>query len=486
MLDGSGPPDLSSRRSVHIVGVAGSGMSAIATVLLGMGHRVSGSDASGGPALRRLRALGADVHSGHDPAWVGRAEILAVSSAVPGDDPEVVEALRRGIPVLRRSQLLAAICRRKRTIAVSGTHGKTSTSAMLAVLMRGAGMKPSMVIGGDIAGVGAGAAWEPDGEWLVVEADESDGTFLELGAEMVVVTSVGADHLDYFGTREAIESAFMQFAAAAPGPAVICDEDRGSASLARALQTLHEAEASGATDVAPNVLTYGRGEGATIRISDVSLQRFGAEFSLSERGEDRGRFALAVPGLHNVINATGALAAATAAGVAWDPARSALAGYRGVGRRFEMRGRAGGVTFVDDYAHNPEKVSAAIAAARDGEWPRIVAVFQPHRYTRTEALWREFGPALAGLDVLIVTDVYPAGEARLPGVTGKLIADAVEASSPAVTVYYEPSLEDAERRLSEVLRPGDLCLTMGAGDVTTLPARFVGLPTEPDGGLHGG
>lgn len=458
-------PDLSRRTRIHVVGAAGSGMSAIATVLAEMGHSVTGSDAAAGPVVDRLRARGVEVHVGHDPAWVDGAEVVAASTAVPADDPELAEARARGVPVLRRSEILAAICRQKRTIGVSGTHGKTTTASMLAVLLARAGLRPSMVIGGDIAGIGPGAAWEPAGEWMVVEADESDGTFLELGCEMVVVTSVGSDHLDYFGSSAGVEAAFRRFVTEAPGTAVLCADDPGAAAL---VQTVHPPG---------RALTYGLSPRARIRVGDVNLGRFSARFSISEAGQPRGQVELAVPGLHNILNAAGALSAATAAGVGWDEAREAIGGYRGVSRRFQRRGEAGGVTFVDDYAHNPDKVAAALAAARDGGWRRIVAVFQPHRYTRTEALWREFGPALSAADVLVVTDVYPAGEKPIPGVDGRLIATAVREASTRADVRYEPTLDDAERLLRDLLRPGDLCLTLGAGDVTVLAGRFV--PEEP-------
>jgi UDP-N-acetylmuramate--alanine ligase len=436
-------------------------MSAIATVLAAMGHHVSGSDSAGGPVLDRLEALGVEVHTGHDPAWVGVADVVAASTAVPPGDPELVEALRRGLPVLRRSEILAAVCRQKRTIGVSGTHGKTTTASMLAVVLLEAGVMPSMIIGGDISGIGSGALWDPRGDWLVVEADESDGTFLELGCEMVVVTSVSSDHLDHYGTRDAIDEAFLRFVSDAPAPAVVCADDPGAAALLARLRGTSQ------------TLSYGQSPQAALRVHEVSLERFAARFSLTERGRDRGRFELAVPGLHNVLNATAALAAATAAGASWERAREGIAAYRGVGRRFELRGEAGGVAFIDDYAHNPEKVAAALAAARGGNWSRIVAVFQPHRYTRTKALWREFGPALAGADVVIVTDVYAAGEQPLPGVTGRLVAGAVRDASPRTEVFYEPTLDGAARVLAGLLRAGDVCLSIGAGDVTTLAGKLL-------------
>lgn len=455
-MDDEQLPDLSRPTRIHIVGVAGAGMSAIAAVLAGMGHEVSGSDAAGGGAVARLEAAGVRVHVGHDPAWIDGAEVVAVSTAVPSSDPEVAAAHRRGIRVVRRAQILAAICRLKRTIGVSGTHGKTTTSSMLAVLMRHAGLRPSMIVGGDVAGIGSGAVWEPAGEWIVVEADESDGTFLELGCESVVVTSVSADHLDHYGTRQEIDTAFRRFVEEVPGPAIICADDPGASPLIARVRP------------ATRAWSYGLSERARVRVSGISLRRFVAEFDLHDDGRPRGRFAVAAPGLHNVLNAAAAVTAAVSLGCGWDAAREGIAAFEGVGRRFELKGDSGGVAFVDDYAHNPEKVAAALAAAGDGGWQRVVVVFQPHRFTRTQALWREFGPALAGADVLVVTDVYGAGENPIPGITGELVASAARDASPGADVRYERSLEDAARLLAGLLQPGDLCLTMGAGDVTKL------------------
>ena len=455
-----GAVDLSRPLRVHLVGVAGSGMSAIAEVLLAMGHTVSGSDAAGGKAMDRLRDLGAQVSVGHHPEAVELADVVAVSTAIPATDPEVAAAHGRRIPVVRRSEILAAICRLKRTVGVSGTHGKTTTASMLSVLLRETGFHPSLIVGGDIAGMGNGALWDPAGEWMVVEADESDGTFLELGSEAVVVTSVGPDHLDHYGSMENVGAAFRRFVSDAPGPAVLCADDAGAAGLAAAVP-------------AGRAATYGLAPTARFRVSDVSLHRFGSEFVLSESASRKGRCELAVPGLHNVLNASAAVVAAVSIGAGWDEALQGIGAYKGVGRRFELRGERDGVTFIDDYAHNPEKVSAALRTARDGGWERVVAVFQPHRFTRTQALWREFGPALAPADVLIVTDVYPAGEEPIAGVTGELIVRAAEEASPGSDVRYEPTLDDAARLLSQLLRPGDLCLTMGAGDVTVLPDRLI-------------
>jgi UDP-N-acetylmuramate--alanine ligase len=472
-------PDLSRRRRVHIVGIGGAGMSAIATVLLGMGHAVSGSDAADSARLRRLAAAGARVHVGHHPRWVADAELVAISTAVGSANVEVAETLRRGLRVWRRAELLAAICSQRRTVAVAGTHGKTSTSAMLAVILRQAGLLPSYIIGGDIVGIGGGAAWEPGGEWLVVEADESDGTFLELGAEAVVVTSVEADHLDFYHHEQGLRDAFARFVGQASGPRVLCADDPGAAALAMAPAGASPGRLGSHGGAGP-VTTYGTSPGATVRIEGVRLGSMGSGFSLRVGEARHDRLEVAVPGLHNVLNAVAALTMAEALGVGWEVGGAALSAYRGVGRRFERRGERDGVTFVDDYGHLPGEVAAMMAAVTAGRWDRVVAVFQPHRFSRTAALWPAFADAFVGADILLVTDVYPAGEPPQAGITGRLVADAVLAAHADADVRYVATLDDAAAELRRILRPGDLCLTLGAGDLTTVPDRFL-VPGSHDG-----
>jgi UDP-N-acetylmuramate--alanine ligase len=450
-------------------------MSAIARVLLAMGHQVSGSDAADSDRLRRLERAGARVHVGHAADRLGDAEVVAVSTAIPRDNPEVTDANRRGLRVWRRAEVLAAICAAKRSIAVAGTHGKTTTSAMLAAILHGTGQRPSYIIGGDILGVGSGAAWEPGSEWLVVEADESDGTFLQLGAEAVLVTSVEPDHLDFYGDEAALRAAFAEFVRGAAGPKVLSADDAGAMALIGA--EVRGFASSG------SVITYGTSEAAAVRIEDTTLEREGSRFSLRAGATATGLVQLNAPGLHNVRNAAAALVMAHALGTPWEAAGRALATYRGVARRFEWRGDHDGVAFVDDYGHLPGEVAAALATARGGGWDRVVAVFQPHRYTRTAALWREFSDAFTAADVLLVTDIYPAGEPPQPGVTGRLIAAAVTAAHPDADVRYTPTLDAAADELRRVLKPGDLCLTLGAGDLTTLPDRFVG--RQPRSARHG-
>jgi UDP-N-acetylmuramate--alanine ligase len=447
-------------------------MSAIASVLAGMGHHVTGSDISDSVVLHRLASAGLTVRAGHDPAWLADADLVVHSTAVPSSDPELAEARRRRLEVRTRADLLAAICARRRTCAVSGTHGKTTTSSLLAMILIQAGLHPSMVIGGEIGGLGPGARWDRAGQWMVVEADESDGTFLRLGAETVVVTSVEPDHLDFYGSEAEMRAAYRRFVAGAPGPVVLCADDPGAATPSAVDRP------AGAP-----VITYGTSAGADVRIVHHRLGRFHAEFSLAVGDGVVGPVTLATPGLHNVRNAAAAMAAAHSMGVSWQNAAAGVTTFRGVGRRFEVRGERHGVTFVDEYSHLPTEVRAAVAAARDGRWARIVAVFQPHRYSRTEALGRDFAGAFEGVDIVLVTDVYPAGEAPRPGVTGELVYGAVRAARPGADVRYVPTLDQVVGELLSLLRPGDLCLTLGAGDLTTVPGRLL---TEPAFGLTAG
>jgi len=441
---------------VHIVGVAGAGLGPMAEVLAAMGHRVSGSDLAPSPMLDRLAGLGVEVAVGHHPEGLDGVEAVAVSTAVPPTDPEVTAARARGVPVLRRADLLAAMCAQRRTVAVSGTHGKTTTSALLSAALAGAGLRPSFVVGGQVLDVGSGARWD-DGEWLVVEADESDGTFLELPAEAVVVTSVEPDHLEHYGTFDDLVSAFDRFLSAAPGPRVVCADDPVAARVGAA----HGAS------------TYGTGQGADYRLVDLEPGRAGVSFTLARRGTTLGRLTVPLPGVHNARNAAGAVVAATALGAPFDQAAVAVARSGGVARRFQWRGERDGVTFVDDYAHLPGEVAAALSAALDGGWDRVVCVFQPHRYSRTQAVGAAFAGAFAGADLVVVTDVYSAGEPPRAGVTGRLVADAVANGPAAPPVAYVPDRAALVSHLRAELRPGDLCLTLGAGDLTTLPDELL-------------
>jgi UDP-N-acetylmuramate--alanine ligase len=451
--------DVGALRSVHVVGAGGAGMSAIATILATMGVRVTASDLKDSAPLRRLEAIGVSVHVGHQASNLGDVDAVAISTAVPANNPEVLDAHARGIRVLRRADILAAICATRRTIAVAGTHGKTTTSSMLALILVEAGMHPSFLVGGDLNEVGGGAVW--DAAYIdapfIVEADESDGTFLTLGASGVIVTSIEPDHLDYWSTFDALAAGFATFAAAAPGPRVISADEPNAAALAAGL-----AAHGGA-------ITFGLSANADWQIADLELSRSGSRFRVLRAGGEAVDVTLATPGLHNVRNAVAAMAMASSLGAPIDATVRALGRYAGVARRWQFRGTVNDITLVEDYAHLPSEVSVSIDAARSGGWRRVVVVFQPHRFSRTAALWQSFADAFTGADVLVVMDVFSAGEPSRPGVTGKLIVDAVTSAHPEARVLWLPAGRDVVAYLRKELRPGDVCLMLGAGDITSLP-----------------
>jgi UDP-N-acetylmuramate--alanine ligase len=436
---------------VHVIGVGGAAMSAIASILRAMGHHVSGSDLRASAALDRLRGEGVEVFVGHDASQLGDVDLVAASTAITEHNPELAAARARGLRVATRAEVLAAICATRRTAAVSGTHGKTTTTSMLALAASGGGLRPSFLVGGDLHGLGSGVVWEEGSPWFVVEADESDRTFVELPAEVVVVTNVEADHLDRYGDLGAIIDAFDQYVAQATGARIVCADEPNALALA----ARHGA------------VTYGTHPDARWRIVDPRPERVGVRFRIEVDGADRGEVVLPVPGLHNARNATAALAAADAMGADLDGAVAALARYAGVARRFQFRGEARGVTVVDDYAHNPGKIAAVLAAAKAGGWRRVVIVFQPQRYTRTATLWREFGPAFGDADVVVLTEVYAANERPIAGVSGRLLVDSTLDSYPWKRVVWLPQREDVLRWAGAELRDGDLCLLAGAGDITT-------------------
>ena len=434
-------------------------MSAIALVLRAMGHTVSGSDLKDSPVAERLRSQGITVAVGHTPENVGGADAVTSSPAVQAENPELAHARALGIRVAPRSEMLAAICATRRCLAVSGTHGKTTTASMLSLILVEAGLRPSFVIGADVNEIGTNAVWD-SGEWLVVEADESYGTFRAIRPDLAVLTSVEPDHLDYYGTFDALRGAFADFLASARLGAIVCADDPEAAAIGRE----HTA------------VTVGADPGSTYAMDDVDLQRSSVSFTLRGPDGDLGTLAVGVPGLHNARNTAMAVVAALQVGAPFEASQAALARFAGVTRRFEFRGESRGVTFVDDYAHLPSEVRAALATARTGGWSRVVAVFQPHRFSRTAALAPEFGTAFSEADMLVVTDVYSAGERPVPGVSGRLVADAVRAQDPELPVVYVAGWEELRQAVGAELRPGDLCLTLGAGDLTTLPDELLESP----------
>ena len=449
--------DLSQPRVLHVVGVGGAGMSGIAAVLARMGHHVSGSDLKDSPALARLRLLGVDARVGHRAEHVPAAvDAVVCSSAIPATNPEVAAAAARGVPVLRRADALRALVATRRSVAVAGSHGKTTTSSMLALCLRAAGWRPSFLIGGDLHEVGSNAAYD-DGEWLVVEADESDGTFLELAPDAAIVTNVAPDHLDQYGTFDALVDAFARFLDGVTGPRVVGVDDPVTARLAA---------------VRPGVRTFGWASG-DYRLDDYVGGRDGSRFRLHRGAEPLGLVELPIPGRHNALNAAAAAALAVELGVSFDAVARALRGFGGVARRFQFRGDIDGVTLIDDYAHNPGKVAAVLRAAREGGWRHVVAVFQPHRYSRTASLWRDYADAFVDADQVVLTDIYGAEETPQPGVTGRLVLRAILDAHPATPLTYLPRRADVVEHALDLARPGDVVVTLGAGDLTTVPDEWL-------------
>jgi UDP-N-acetylmuramate--alanine ligase len=462
--------DLSRRRRIHLIGVGGPGINPLASVLADMGHQVSGSDLKESAGLDRLRVAGVQVFVGNSPEHVGDVELVGRSTAVPDHNVEVREARRRGIPVHSRGDVLAGICACKRTVAVGGTHGKTTTTAMLALALVEAGLDPSYLVGGDVNEIGSGAVWDAAGELFVVEADESDGTYLQLGADAVVVTNIELDHLDHFADLDAIVAGFAEFCRTAT-TAVVCLDDPGSRRLAGMVPAIG----------------YGTADDADYRIVDISPAGVGSDFAVVRPTGERIAVHLPVPGVHNVRNATAALALAVELGAEPDAVVAALGRFAGVARRFEFRGEAGGVLFVDDYAHLASEVRATIAAAASLQRPRLVAVFQQHRYRRVEWFWQDLAEAFDEADVAVIVEPAPGfEESPPPGVSGMLVVRGILDRNPHQQVAYVPDRDALRRYLLATLRPGDLCLVMqAAGALTDLPEELMPLLAERELGRAG-
>lgn len=445
---------LARRGPVHFMGVAGAGMSTLAELIVRDGGQVTGCDLRPGRAGESLRALGATVHQGHDAAHAADAVALVVTSAIPASHPELEAARQRGIPVLKRAQALGAVVNHGTVLAIAGTHGKTTTTAATTAILDAAKLDPTGLVGGRVTDWGGGLR-AGGSDLFVVEADEYDRSFLTLQPSAAVVTSVEADHLDIYGDLSGIEAAFAEFLRQVrpDGVVAICIDDAGARRIAEAV----------AGDV--NLLTYGTDEGAQLRATGITQTGRAMTFTVTDGGAALGQITLGSPGLHNIRNALGAWAMARHVGAPFGAAQAALPAFSGVSRRFQELGTASGITVVDDYAHHPTEIDATLSAAR-GAYPgrRLVAAFQPHLYSRTRDLATDFGRALAEADVVWVADVFPAREAPIEGVSGRLVADAARRDGGA-EVHYTPSLDEMNRTLREELRDGDVLVAMGAGDI---------------------
>ncbi|PKQ32910.1 MAG: UDP-N-acetylmuramate--L-alanine ligase [Actinobacteria bacterium HGW-Actinobacteria-2] len=447
--------------AVHFIAAGGAGMSGIAAMYAELGVPTSGSDQVASPALAALTAAGVRTFVGHDPAQLGAADTVVVSSAVRETNPELAEARRRGLRVWHRSAALAALMVGRRGVAVTGTHGKTTTSAMIATLLAEAGADPSYVVGSPLTGTGRSYRLGA-GEAFVVEADESDGSFRQYPAEIVVITNVEADHLDNWGTAENYAAGFVALATADAVRAVVLSaDDPGARALAPAIR------ASG-----KQIITFGESVEADVRLSDVGFVGRGSTAQLSA-ADDAGDLALAVPGRYNLLNAAAAYAVGRLLGVPGPALRAAAGRFAGTARRFQPVGEVHGVRVFDDYAHHPTEVTATLTAARAmvGQG-RLVACFQPHLFTRTRDFADEFGQSLSLADHVVVLGIYPAREDPIPGVTGELVATAVRSRVGAESVSYAESVDDGVAALAAVVRPGDLVVTIGAGSVTQVGPRL--------------
>lgn len=437
-------------QQVHFVGIGGAGMSGIAKVLLSHGFAVSGSDLQQTGVTDELQVLGAKVYCGHSPANVGAAELVVYSTAVPPDNPELVVARKRGLPVIPRAEMLGRLMKQQKGIAVTGAHGKTTTTSLVAVLLEQTGFDPTIIIGGETSDFGNAKAG--GGEYLVAEADESDGSFSLLDPSIMVVTNVEDDHLDYYRTVEAIQEAFREFIFKLPpdGMAVLCYDDPFLRNLVPELPV--------------PVITYGFAPDADYRLSDFSLNCAFSGADVYWKRELLGRLELVVPGRHNLLNALAVVAVGRHLGLEFSKIAEVLRNFRGVKRRFELLGHIRGIKIVDDYAHHPTEIRATLEAARQTRPGRLIAVFQPHRYTRTEYLYKEFGKAFINADQVLLNKIYSAGESPIDGVTAQLIAEEIKKHQDVKPVLFDDQ-EQLVAHLAAVVRDGDLVITMGAGDI---------------------
>jgi UDP-N-acetylmuramate--alanine ligase len=469
---------LGKTRRIHFVGIGGIGMSGIAELLANLGFDVSGSDVRRSETTDRLTTkFGVKVYEGHQQAHVGDAEVVVFSSAVGASNPEIVEASRRSIPVIPRAEMLAELMRLRFSIAVAGSHGKTTTTSMIAVVLERAGVDPTAVIGGRLSAFGSNARLGRS-EYLVAEADESDRSFLLLWPTIAVLTNIDHEHMESYGSFADLQQAFVEFANKVPfyGSVVACaDEPDLAAVLPR---------------VNRRVVTYGLNEGPaeagpSVRGVDVELGAFGGRCVVyrgdGSNRERLGALQLSIPGRHNLQNALAAVAVADRLGIDFSHVASALADFRGAERRFERRGEAGGVLVVDDYGHHPTEIAAVLAAARATLGRRLVVAFQPHRYTRTHRLMDAFGPALREADEIVLTDIYAASEDAIPGVTIEALAEAVRSGSGR-PVRVAKSLDDVIPAILEIARPGDAVITLGAGSIGSLPSRLIEALGQRGGG----
>jgi UDP-N-acetylmuramate--alanine ligase len=449
---------------IHFVGIGGIGMSGIAEVLLNLGYRISGSDLKSSAVTQRLAALGAITFEGHSAANIAGADVVVTSSAISVGNPEVAEARRLHVPVIQRAEMLAELMRLKYGIAIAGMHGKTTTTSMVAAVLAAGGLDPTVVVGGRVDAMGSNARLGKS-QYLVAEADESDRSFLKLSPILSVVTNIDREHMDCYRDMRDVRRTFLEFMERVPfyGMVVGCNDD---AALRRLLPRVHR-----------RVTTYGTSSGSDFLIRLGSKQAAGehgplSRFQVTYKDKDLGEFTLHVPGTHNVLNATAAIAVGTALDIPAEQISTALDGFRGVDRRFQLKGKAAGVSVIDDYGHHPTEIRATLAAARHCGFRRVHVIFQPHRFTRTRDLMNEFATAFGDADSLCLLDIYPASEKPIEGITAEALVRRI-AGAGKRDVAYAASFADAIDRVAGLAQPGDMVLTLGAGNVSQLGAMIL-------------
>ncbi len=468
-VGGEACPAMRARVSnIHMVGIGGSGMNGIAEVLINMGFTVTGSDLSASAAVRRLEKLGATVFIGHGAENVGEADVLIKSTAIPDSNPELATARERGIPIIPRAEMLAELMRLRTGIAVAGTHGKTTTTSLLATVFTEAGLDPTVIIGGKLNTYGSNARLG-EGDYLIAEADESDGSFLRLAPILTVVTNIDKDHLDFYDNQDAIDLSFMRFMNSTPfyGMNVVCGDDPGVQRLLPLIKR--------------PCLTYGLGKNNKLR-GEIVSSHLRSLFKVYLDGEEWGEVTVAQPGTHNVLNALACIGVALEVGLDKEEIISGLGNFGGVGRRFERKGESKGVIVVDDYGHHPAEIMANLRTAKEC-YPdrRLVVAFQPHRFSRTKALFGEFCKAFDDADVLLLTEIYPASESPIPGVSGLSLAQGIKQVSETKVQFF-PDFDSLEKRLKDILRPGDLFMTQGAGSVWRIGENWLEQENDPGQG----
>jgi UDP-N-acetylmuramate--alanine ligase len=446
---------------VHFTGIGGIGMSGIAEVLLNLGYEITGSDLKLSPTTERLVKLGAVIYEGHAESNIAGAKAVVVSSAVDNRNPEVLEARRLNVPVIPRGELLAELMRLKYGIAIAGSHGKTTTTSMTAAVLSEAGLDPTVVVGGKVGSMGGSNARVGHSDFLVVESDESDGSFLKLSPILAVITNIDREHLDHYPSIVEIRQAFIEFVNKVPfyGAAIVCLDDENVQQIYPAINR--------------RTVSYGKSPQADLVIVEARCGHFESEFQLQLRGQDLGKFQLRIPGIHNVLNATAAVAIALELEVSPDHARTALAAFTGVDRRFQVRGKERCVTVIDDYGHHPTEIRATLAAARLCDYKRIHVIFQPHRFSRTQALMDDFAKSFHQADSVYLLDIYAASERPIEGVTSIVLADRMREFGHR-DAQYVGTIDQAIEAVLNAVQPGDLVLTLGAGNVWQAGERLLG------------